>query len=381
MRWQRPVRRAAFAAAILAAGAFPAAAMPAASPPFSSLPGWADAPLAASLAVFRRDCPRLAARAPAFRRVCEAQAALPESVDDAVARAFLETWFRPERIGEPESGFLTGYFEPELAASHTRSAAFPVPVLARPDDLVAVDPDSRPETLPEGYAFARRTADGLEPYADRAAIEAGALDGRGLEIAWLADPVDAFFMHVQGSGRLRFADGSTLRVNFAAKSGHPYTAIGRIVVEEGHMAREDLDYASLRAWLKAHPDEAREIMAQNRSYIFFRPVEGLSEADGPVGAAEVPLTPEISLAIDRTHHEFGMPLWVDARLPAAEAGPEVPFRRLMIAEDRGSAIIGEARGDVFFGSGDAAGARAGRIKHRATLYRLVPVSADGDAAP
>ncbi|WP_018701017.1 murein transglycosylase A [Amorphus coralli] len=374
---QRVVRRAALAVAIMAAGTLPATSMSDATLSFTDLSGWADAPVAASLSVFRRHCERLASRAPEFRRVCEAQAALPDDLDDGAARAFFETWFRPERIGAPGSGFLTGYFEPELAASHTRSDAYPVPVLARPDDLVAIDAASRPEHLPDGMAFARQTPEGLKPYADRAAIEAGALDGRGLEIAWLADPVDAFFMHVQGSARLRFDDGSTLRVNFAAKSGHPYTAIGRIVVEEGHVARENLDYETLRAWLKANPDEARRIMAQNRSYIFFRPVEGLSEDDGPVGAAGVPLTPEVSLAIDRAHHEFGVPLWIDARLPIGEAGAEEPFRRLMVGEDRGSAIVGEARGDVFLGSGDAAGDRAGRIQHTATLYRLVPVELDG----
>jgi len=366
-------------AVLAAAGAIGAATMPVSSATFSDLPGWAEATLADSFAAFRRNCPKLARKAPAFAAACRAQAALPGAVDEPAARAFFEAWFRPVRIGADGSGFLTGYFEPEIAASRTRTARFTVPVHRRPDDLVAVDPADPPAGVPAGLSFARRSEAGLAAYPDRAAITAGALAGQGLELAWLADPVDAFFMHVQGSARLRFRDGGTLRVGFAGKSGHPYTAIGRIVVEEGHIPREELDYARLRAWLKAHPAEAARIMAHNRSYIFFAPVEGLDEADGPVGAAGFPLLPEVSLAIDRAHHAFGMPFWIDARLPATDTAA-APFRRLMIAEDRGSAVVGEARGDVFFGSGEAAGARAGRIRHAATFYRLVPRAAPAPGA-
>jgi membrane-bound lytic murein transglycosylase A len=366
-------------AALVAAGAIGAATMPVSSATFASLPGWNGAPMAASFAAFRRNCPGLGARAPAFLPACRAQAALPDMVDDRAARAFFEAWFRPVRIGGEGDGFLTGYFEPEIAASRIRTAQFQVPVYRRPDDLVAIEASAAPKGFPADLTFARRTAAGLVPYPDRAAINAGALAGRGLELAYLADPVDAFFMQVQGSARLRFPDGDTLRVSYAGKTGHPYTAIGRIVVAEGHVPREDLDYARLRAWLKAHPVDAARIMERNRSYIFFEPVEGLGEDDGPVGAAGFPLIPEVSLAVDLTHHAFGMPFWIDARLPTSDVG-EAPFRRLMIAEDRGSAIVGEARGDVFFGSGEAAGARAGRIRHGATFYRLVPRSAAAPAA-
>lgn len=358
---------------LIAASALGAVAMPVSSATFTDLPGWADAPLAEPLAAFRRNCARLVSKAPDFRPACHALSSLPEAPDEVTARAFFEAWFRPVRIGGNDSGFLTGYFEPEIAASRTRTAAFAVPVYRRPDDLVAVDPSTAPADLPAELSFARRTDAGLAAFPDRAAINAGALAGQGLELAYLADPVDAFFMHVQGSARLRYRDGTTLRVSYAGKSGHFYTAIGRIVVEEGHIPRDDLDYARLRAWLKAHPVDAARIMERNRSYIFFEPVEGLGEDDGPVGAAGVPLLPEVSLAVDLNHHAFGMPFWIDARLPTSDV-TEAPFRRLMIAEDRGSAIIGEARGDVFFGSGEAAGARAGRIRHGATFHRLVPRS-------
>ncbi|MGX1098057.1 murein transglycosylase A [Amorphus sp. MBR-141] len=375
----RHAARRAVRAAIVAAMAMGAAPMPASAVTLANLPGWSDAPMAASFAAFRRNCATLIVEAPAFGPACQAQSALPDTVDDPAARAFFETWFRPVRVGDAGSGFLTGYFEPEIAASRVRSPDFQVPVYRRPADLVDVDPSTVPAGFPAGLSFARRTAAGLVPYPDRAAINAGALAGRGLELAFLADPVDAFFMQVQGSARLRFADGSTLRVNYAGKTGHPYTAIGRIVIDEGHIPREALDYARLRAWLKAHPADAARIMERNRSYIFFAPVEGLREDDGPLGAAGFPLIAEVSLAVDPAHNPFGTPIWIDARLPASEAA-DAPFRRLMVAEDRGSAILGAARGDVFFGSGEAAGARAGRIRHGATFYRLVPVSGGAPAA-
>ncbi|MDQ0313720.1 murein transglycosylase A [Amorphus orientalis] len=344
---------------------------------FEMLAGWTDAPLAASLATFRRHCPEIGERHPEYAPVCNAQRALPADVDDHVARTFFEIWFRPEIVAGPGKGFVTGYFEPEMEAAREPSAEFSVPLHRRPDDLVGVNDGNRPAGFPDNLEFARSTETGLEPYPDRAVIRDGALSDRGLELAWLADPVDAFFLHVQGSGRLRFADGSTMRVSYAGKTGHPYVPIGRIVVERGHIAREDLDYPRLRDWLKAHPDEAREIMGMNPSYIFFAPVEGLAETDGPVGAAGKSLVPEVSLAVDLAHHGFGEPLWIDARLPADPGTGGQPFRRLMIAEDRGSAIVGEARGDIFFGSGAAAGERAGRIKHSATVYRLVPRRCDG----
>lgn len=345
---------------------------------FDDLAGWGRAPFAASLQAFRRHCPKLAERVPDYAAVCNAQAALPSDVDDDVARTFFEIWFRVEAVGSPGEGFVTGYFEPELQAARAPSPEFSVPVYRRPDDLVAVDPAARPDGLPDDLTFARRTEDGLVPFPDRPAIQAGALAGKGLELAWLADPVDAYFMHIQGSGRLRFRDGSTLRVSYAGKSGHPYTSIGRIVIDRGHIPADQLDYQSLRDWLKANPDEAREIMAENRSYIFFAPVDGLSEEDGPLGAAGVPLVPEVSLAVDLDYHSFGMPIWLDAELPLGEGGKMERFQHLMIAEDRGSAIVGRARGDIFLGFGAAAGDRAGRLKHAATVYRLVPKGTDTD---
>ena len=340
---------------------------------FADLPGWAEARLAAPFAAFRRNAARHAAHPPktralgidgaALAAVCAEALTLPATLDEAAARAFFETRFRPARVHAPGGGFLTGYYEPELTASRRPDPAFPVPLLARPDDLVDVDDATRPPTLPSDYRFARRTAAGLEPYPDRAAIEDGALAGRGLELAWLADPVDAFFCHVQGSVRLRLVDGGILRLAYAAKAGHPYTSIGRLLIERGLVAAEAMTLERLRAWLHDHPGEGRALMRENRSYVFFREQDDLDPTLGAVAAAGVQITPGVSLAVDRTLHTFGTPIFLAADLPMAEGAAPAPIRRLMLADDTGSAIVGAARGDVFFGLGAEAGRAAGRIRH------------------
>jgi membrane-bound lytic murein transglycosylase A len=224
--------------------------------------------------------------------------------------------------------------------------------------------------------FARRRRNRLEPFFDRGAIEDGALAGRGLELAFVADPVDAFFVHVQGSARLRLVEGAdcgkTLRIGFDGKSGQAYTSIGRLAVERGILSRDQADRDGLMAWMRSHPEEGQALMRENRSFIFFRET-AVAPHEGPPGASGVPLTPFRSLAVDRTLHTFHTPVFVDtADLPDPE-GPGRAFRRLMFAHDTGSAIVGPARGDIFFGAGDEAGSRAGRVRHAATMFVLVPV--------
>jgi membrane-bound lytic murein transglycosylase A len=219
--------------------------------------------------------------------------------------------------------------------------------------------------------FGRRGPEGIEAYPDRAAIEAGGLAGQGLEIAWLADPVDAYFVHVQGSARLRMTDGRLMRLTFDGKSGQPYTSIGRLAVERGWLKPESADKAGLEAWLKANREGGRALMRENRSFIFFRETPELSPSEGPVGAAGVPLSSGRSLAVDRSLWTFHLPVWVAAELDDPER-PGRPFRRLMVAQDTGSAIVGPARGDLFIGSGDRAGTVAGRIRHAARMIALVP---------
>lgn len=213
-------------------------------------------------------------------------------------------------------------------------------------------------------AFGRQTAGGTVPFFDRGEIERGALDGRGLEIAWLADKVDLFFVHVQGAARLAMADGTERRVTYAAKSGHAFIGPGRILANLGEIPLKDVTMQSIRAWFSVNPDRIDEILWQDRSFIFFRDAPVDDPALGPIAAAKVPLTAGRSLAVDRRLHTFATPIFVEV--------PQMDFARLMVAQDTGSAIVGPARGDIFCGSGDAAGESAGIIKHPASFTMLVP---------
>lgn len=348
---------------------------------FTDLPGWSDDRHGDAMAAFLLSCRHMADRpartralgldGAALSRIArDALAAAP--FDDAAARRFFETRFRPVRV-EPAGAppFLTGYYEPDLPGALRPDDRFRVPLYRRPDDLVEVDATNRPPGLDPALSFARRTPDGLVPYFDRAAIEDGALAGRGLECVWLEDPVDAFFVHVQGSARIRLVEGGILRVTYDGKTGWPYTSIGRRLVERGVAPAAEMTADRLRAWLAAHPAEGRALMRENRSSIFFRAVDDLDPNLGALAAAGVQLTPGRSIAVDRTLHTFGTPVWLDADLPLSPDGALEPVRRLTIAQDTGSAILGPARADLFVGCGAEAGHRAGLIRHAPRAFVLL----------
>lgn len=291
---------------------------------------------------------------------------------DAQARQFFEKWFRPARIVPPEAatGFVTGFYEPEVIASPIRTETFTIPFLKRPADLVDIDDTNRPAGFDPYFAYARQSTSGLVEYFDRQAIESGALEGQGLEIAFVESPVDAFFIHVQGAARLKMTDGSLRRITYAAKTGHRFVGIGKILIERGEIALENISMQSIRAWLADNPDQAQALLWNNHSYIFFREAEVEDTSLGPIAAAKVPLSPGRSLAVDRLLHTFGTPFYIHA--PDLKTFGGDHFARLMIAQDTGSAIVGPARGDLFAGSGDAAGEIAGGIRDDADFYALVP---------
>jgi membrane-bound lytic murein transglycosylase A len=295
-----------------------------------------------------------------------------QAADKAAARAFFERHFVPARVSPEGSGagLVTGFYEPVAKASPVRTDEFAVPLLARPADLIDIDDANRPAGMDPYLAFGRAGGEGPAEYFDRQAIEQGALAGRGLEIAWLGDRVDAFFIHIQGAARLAMTDGSMRRVTYAAKSGQRFTGIGRVLAELGELPLERVTMQSIRAWLADHPERLDEILWRNRSYIFFREADVDDPALGPVAAAKVPLTPGRSVAVDRLLHTFGTPFHIDA--PSLTAFGGGGFRRLMIAQDTGSAIVGPARGDLFAGSGEAAGAVAGVVRNAADFYALLP---------
>jgi membrane-bound lytic murein transglycosylase A len=345
---------------------------------FESLAGWNDDDHLAALRAFERSARALAAGRESGR---PAQPAAPELI--AAARAalgasvpaerdpqrFFETRFQPFRvIPEDGAGFLTGYYEPCVAASMVETEEFHWPILARPADLVTFAPAAAPAGFPQGASAARRLRDGsLVPYPDRAEIEADRLD----PVVWLRDAVEAFLIQVQGSAQVEFPDGRRARLAYDGRNGLPYTSIGRILIETGEIAESAMSLAGLKAWLRADRERGLKLMQRNRSFVFFRLVDDFDPELGPVAGAGVALTALRSIAIDRTLWAYGLPFWIDAELPWAEEAPRA-FRRLMIAQDTGSAIVGPARADLFFGSGDAAGARAGAIRHEGDVVVLLP---------
>ncbi|MES1240603.1 MAG: MltA domain-containing protein [Acidobacteriota bacterium] len=347
---------------------------------FEDLPGWSGDDLSQALPALLRSCRRLVRRpseealgiagtAGDWKAVCEAAARVPARPD--AARAFFESRFQPfaaSASGAPE-GLFTGYYEPLLHGSRTRSERYRVPLYIRPPELVMVDLGDFREEL-KGQRIAGRVEEGsLVPYPDRKAIDSGALAGRKLELVWVDDPIDAFFLHIQGSGRVKLDVGGEMRVGYAAQNGHPYFAIGRDLIERGALTRETVSMQTIRQWLEEHPDEADDVMARNASYVFFNELKGA----GPLGAQGVALTPGRSLAVDRKHWPLGVPIWLDAEAPSPRPGePDRPLRRLLVAQDTGGAIRGAIRGDVFWGHGEDAAEIAGRMKHRGRMWVLLP---------
>lgn len=353
--WTATTRRGAAPGAAGPAGSTPAVpAPPASAPEFAALPGWGADFHAAAVPALRRSCERLL-RQPVHYPVgpagaagtvadwhgpCRAAAELPPS-DDAAARAFFERHFEPVRVGGDgdQAGLFTGYYEPILRGSWKRTATHSVPLYAAP---------AKSKRMPT-----------------RAQIQKGALAGRGLELMWVDDPMDAFFLEVQGSGRVRMTDGTIVGVDYASQNGHAYFPIGKALIRWGEVDAEAMSMGAIRDWLKRNPDRARALLAMNRSHVFFK----LREGEGARGAMGVPLTAGRSLAIDPKHLPMGAPMWIDvADAPTADR----TIRRLVVAQDTGGAIKGAVRGDLFWGVGDEAGAAAGRMRARGRAWMLLP---------
>lgn len=303
-----------------------------------------------------------------------ATAQVPASASDA--RQFFETHCVPFRIQlEGDStGLVTAFYEPEVLVSDQSTPEFVYPFYRRPDDLIDIDDTNRPSGFDPAYAFARQSGSTIDLYPDRQAIDSGYLNGKGLEIAWAKSKVDVFFAHVQGAARLKYSNGQIKRITYAAKAGHPFSAIGRKLIDLGEIGEAAISMQSIREWLSAHPERVDEILWHNRSYIFFREAEVTDLTRGPIAAAKVPLIAGRSLAVDRAIHTFGFPFFIASEsLRRLDEGTS--FGRLMLALDTGSAIVGPARGDIFTGSGDEAGDFAGAVRNAAHFYILCPKAA------
>ncbi len=349
---------------------------------FAELPGWAADDVSAALPALARSCARLDGKKPEqffdadikpagtvaeWRAICSV---IPAKADAASARGFLEKWFQAYLASDSNGskGLFTGYYEPELRGARRPGGKYTVPLYGVPADLVQIDLSQFAPDL-KGRSIAGRVEGGrLRPYPDRAAIEAGHLKDKGVELLWVDDAVDAFFLQVQGSGRVVLADGAVLRVGFAGHNGLGFVAIGRLLIDSGKIPREQMSMQAIRDWLRANPGEAEKLMRQNPRFVFFREIAG----DGPLGAQGVALTPGRSLAVDRRFIPLGIPLWLDTSEPGAA---DKPLRRLMVAQDVGGAITGVVRGDVFFGAGEAALEQAGRMRSPGSYYLLLPKAA------
>ncbi len=351
--------------------------------PFAALPGWQqDDPadlfpaMRAILQHLRRGKPyrtgKLGLTASDLLPLLE-QAQSVDTSDPAASRKFFEEQCLPFKISlsSGKAGFVTAFYEPELEVSHTPDDVWKYPIYRRPDDLIDLDESNRPDGMDAYYAFGLEREGEISPYPDRAEIDRGYLDGRGLEIAWAKSKVDLFFVHVQGAARLRYADGTIRRITYSAKAGHPFSPIGRLLLDRGQLDPATVSMQTIRQWLRDHPEQVDEVLWHNRSYIFFREADVESLDLGPIAAAKVPLVAGRSLAVDRLIHTFGFPFYIASQsLTHLDDGQS--FARLMLALDTGSAIVGPARGDIFTGSGDVAGELAGTVRNAADFYILIP---------
>lgn len=348
---------------------------------FAEVEGWNEDAQDAALVAFSRSCEKILRRNargdfgpdPQMGTVADWQAAcsqLPnwETSTPEEARLYFEKWFSPfaMRANTVADGLFTGYYEPSLSGSFKKSAKYSVPLRIRPQDLVMVNLGEFRDDL-KGQRIAGRVVEGmLKPYEDRAAIEDGKLPSVvDVPLVWVDSAVDAFFLQVQGSGLVTLDNGELLRVGYDGQNGHIYTAIGKELIARGELDRDHVSMQTIRAWLAEHPEDGRELMRLNKSYVFFRKLE----TDGPVGAEGTVLTPERSLAVDPVFVPYGAPVFLDAENP--ETG--VPnIRSLVIAQDTGGAIKGPLRGDLFWGNGERAASLAGVMKSKGSAYLLLP---------
>ncbi|MFQ5935132.1 MAG: murein transglycosylase A [Acidiferrobacterales bacterium] len=335
---------------------------------WSALPGWQDDDHAAAWIALLESCERLSARDDSWQAICR-DAEVVGVPDDQTARAFFETRFVPHRVvGErgQRKGLITGYYEPLLDGSLVQTERFRYPLYRRPANLLTIDLGTVYPELQGRPVRGRLQGMRVVPYYSRAEIDNSTSPLSGHEIAWVDDPVDLFFLHVQGSGRIRLQDGETLAVGYADQNGHPYISIGRRLLQMAELEQEEVNLDSIRNWLAAHPDALENLLNSNPSYIFFAVRD--SALPGPLGSLRVPLTAERSLAVDPRYVPLGSPVWLDTTLPDERER----YRRLMFAQDTGGAIKGPLRADVFFGQGREAERLAGRMKQTGRLFVLLP---------
>ncbi len=343
---------------------------------FATIPGWLADNHQEAFESFKRSFVEILQTGHGFKRPVlygghrEDWLALEKQLENSKnPRQFFENNFLAFKVCDETNGLFTGYYEPQAAGSRTSSSEYPAAIYRKPGDLINFKREAQEKT---GLNYGRLVNGKPSPYLTRKEIEQGGLREQNLEIVWLQSWEDAFFIHIQGSGRVLFEDGSTMRLAYAAKSGLPYTGIGSELVRRGALTAAANSMQSIRQWMRANADLARELMWCNKSFVFFREIVVANSTLGAIGAQQVHLTPHRSLAIDRSLWMFGTPVWLNTKLPPEGPQGAMPFQKLMIAQDTGSAIKGAARGDVYWGWGETAAQIAGHMKSHGTMYVLLP---------
>lgn len=346
----------------------PAPVAPLTPTTFGALPGWQQDDVRQAWPAFMQSCGVLATRAAEWKAPCAAARSV-DAKDAAAVRRFFEERFVPHQVRNPDgsdTGLVTGYYEAMLYGSRQRGGDYQTPLYRVPDDLITVELGSIYPDLKGRRLRGRLSGKTVVPYASRAEIERAPMKGK--ELLWVNDPVEAFFLEVQGSGRVQLDSGESVRVGYADQNGHPYKAIGRWFVEQGIMAADQVSGQSIRAWIKANPARRQELFNVNPSYIFFREEKVSDPNAGPSGALNVPLTPGRSIAIDRSILPLGAPVWLSTTMP----GDGSTLQRLVVGQDVGGAIRGAVRADFFFGFGPEAVENAGRMKQQGAMWVLLP---------
>ena len=336
--------------------------------PWQEVSGWQQDNPSLALGAFLKSCSALRWRSQ-WQSSCQKALAMDHG-SEAEVRAFFESNFVPHQVSQSNGsndGLLTGYYVPDLKGSRVASARYPYPLYQRPDDLLAIDLSDVYPDLGNYRLRGRIEGTRVIPYWDRADIDGQDQPLAGQELFWVADPVELFFLHIQGSGRISLDNGERVMVNYADQNGHPYRSIGKYLLERGAMTRNQMSMQNIRKWVRNNPGEVGNVLNQNPSYVFFRELDG--DVQSPPGALGVPLTPGRSLAVDRRYIPLGAPVFVETTWPNSDE----PLQRLMMAQDTGGAIKGRIRGDFFWGMGDQAGAQAGRMKQPAKFWVLMPV--------
>ncbi len=332
------------------------------------IPDWGREPLRESLVAFVRGCGALAKQA-AWQAVCaEAAAMRPASTDREIA-AFFESRFDPHMVvnaDESTTGMVTGYYEPLLRGSRTRTAHFRYPLYAVPQDLLVIDLSSVYPDLKHKRLRGRIEGNRVVPYLARGDIETDPAPLKGLEIAWVDDAVELFFLHIQGSGQVQLENGERLRVGYAEQNGHPFRSLGRLLIQRGELPAERASMQGIKDWARRHPAKVQRYLNENPSFVFFRELPG--DLPGPIGSLGVPLTAERSIAVDPRVIPLGVPVYLATTWPNS---PQ-PLNRLMVAQDTGGAINGGVRADFFWGFGDAAGNQAGKMRQAGRMWVLLP---------